>query len=589
VKKILFFLCLISLATSTQAQELQTWPQKIDEALWKKMAGQPAQLPFLVLMKEQAPLPQAGQLKGKDQKASYVFTQLKQRADASQAGLIAFLQEQRSEWKSFFIVNLLAVTGSPELLQTIARRDDVANIIDNAAFRMQEPLDVELENGPQSRSLIEWGLERINADDVWALGYRGQGVVIGGQDTGYDWEHPALKPSYRGYDAASDEADHNYNWHDAIHSYSPLNSDTLNPCGLDSPVPCDDNFHGTHTMGTMTGLDGDNVIGVAPESRWCACRNMERGWGSASTYLECFQWFLAPTNLDGQNPDPSKAPHVINNSWYCPEVEGCNPSNFALMDQAIDNLRAAGTVVVVSAGNSGSECSSVSAPAAMYEGSFAVGATAQNDTIAGFSSRGPVQVDGSGRMKPNVAAPGVGVRSAIPNGGYASFSGTSMAGPHVAGLVALVISANPELAGQVEVIENIIEQTAVPKTTDQNCGGVPGSQVPNHTYGFGRVDALAAVELALESVNSVKVTAAPSSLQVYPNPSSGQLFIKAENCSGDIRFSLYDLNGRMVFSQSGISGAGATALPAFGNQPAGIYFYRAFSGANSWSGKIILR
>jgi subtilisin family serine protease len=200
-----------------------------------------------------------------------------------------------------------------------------------------------------------------------------------------------------------------------------------------------------------------------------------------------------------------------------------------------------------------------------------------------------VLVDGSGRMKPNVAAPGVGVRSAIPNGGYASFSGTSMAGPHVAGLVALVISANPELAGQVEVIENIIEQTAVPKTTDQNCGGVPGSQVPNHTYGFGRVDALAAVELALESVNSVKVTAAPSSLLVYPNPSSGQLFIKAENCSGDIRFSLYDLNGRMVFSQSGISGAGATALPAFGNQPAGIYFYRAFSGANSWSGKIILR
>jgi subtilisin family serine protease len=589
VKNILFFLCLISLTATTMAQDLPTWPQKIDDALWAKMTSQPEQLPFLVLMNEQAPLPQAGQLKKKEQKADYVFTQLKQTAAASQADLISFLQEQRAEWQSFFIVNLLAVTGSPELLQTIARRDDVAQILDNATYRMLAPLDAALETSPQSRSLVEWGLERINADDVWALGYRGQGVVIGGQDTGYDWEHPALKPSYRGYDAASDEADHNYNWHDAIHSYSPLNSDTLNPCGLDSPVPCDDNFHGTHTMGTMTGLDGSNVIGVAPESRWCACRNMERGWGSASTYLECFQWFLAPTSLDGQNPDPSKAPHVINNSWYCPEVEGCNPSNFALMDQAIDNLRAAGTVVVVSAGNSGSECSSVSAPAAMYEGSFSVGATAQNDTIAGFSSRGPVLVDGSGRMKPNVAAPGVGVRSAIPNGGYASFSGTSMAGPHVAGLVALIISANPELAGQVQLIEEIIQQTAVPKTTNQTCGNVPGSQVPNHTYGFGRVDALAAVEAALESVNSTIGTAAPASLQVFPNPSSGQLFVKAENCSGNIRFLLYDLNGRLVFSHNDISaGSGATALPGLDNQPAGIYFYRAFAGTDSWSGKIIL-
>src|SRR5690606_6949367 len=190
---------------------------------------------------------------------------------------------------------------------------------------------------------------------------------------------------------------------------NPFNADSINPCGLDSKVPCDDNGHGTHTMGTMIGLDGPNQIGVAPEATWCACRNMERGWGTPFTYLECFEWFLAPTDLNNQNPDPTKAPHVINNSWSCPQAEGCDSSNWMLLDMAVMNLRLAGTVVVVSAGNSGSGCGSVSTPAAMFEGSFSVGATRENDTIAGFSSRGPVFVDGSLRLKPNVAAPGVSV------------------------------------------------------------------------------------------------------------------------------------------------------------------------------------
>ena len=139
---------------------------------------------------------------------------------------------------------------------------------------------------------------------------------------------------------------HNYNWHDSIHSGG-------GSCGADSPAPCDDFGHGTHTMGTMVGDDGGtNKIGVAPRRKWIGCRNMDQGVGTPATYTECFQWFIAPTDLPNQNPDPSKAPHVINNSWGCPPSEGCTDPT--VLQTVVENTRAAGIEVVVSAGNAGS-------------------------------------------------------------------------------------------------------------------------------------------------------------------------------------------------------------------------------------------
>jgi Domain of unknown function DUF11/Subtilase family/S-layer homology domain len=98
----------------------------------------------------------------------------------------------------------------------------------------------------------------------------------------------------------------------------------------------------------------------------------------------------------------------------------------------------------------------------------------------------------------------VDVRSSVPGGGYASFSGTSMAGPHVVGVVALVLSANPALIGEPDQIEPLLTGTAVPRTTTQECGDVPGSEIPNNTYGWGRIDALAAFssDLALSQTDS---------------------------------------------------------------------------------------
>ncbi len=249
-------------------------------------------------------------------------------------------------------------------------------------------------------------------------------------------------------------------------------------------------------MGTMVGDDGQgNQIGMAPGARWIGCRNMNSGVGTPATYAECFEWFVAPTDLNGQNPRPDLAPDVINNSWSCPASEGCNPDSLITV---VEDVRAAGILVVVSAGNSGSGgCSSINTPAAIYDASFTVGATDSDDQIAIFSSRGPVTVDGSNRLKPDVSAPGVSVYSSYPTNSYTSMSGTSMAAPHVAGLAALLISAHPSSRDQVDQLEQIITSCLPLRPPRDLCSDVPGSpRSPNNVYGYGRVDAWLALQIA---------------------------------------------------------------------------------------------
>lgn len=434
----------------------------------------------------------------KEAKADFIFNTL-QRQSQLQQPVLLILERDHIYYEKLWIVNALRVVADERWFEQLADYKEIISIIPNKAFVSNtQPLEAQQRiQATQDILATTWGINKINADSVWALGIMGQGVVVAGQDTGYDFDHLALIEQYRGND--NGVIDHNYNWHDAIHGPIPSTAGNNLPCGFDSKVPCDDGSHGTHTMGTCVGRDSinDKNIGVAPKARWIGCRNMDRGNGLLSTYLECFQYFLAPTDTNGQNPDPSKAPHVINNSWACPESENCNSSNYALMEAAIQTLTDAGIVVVVSNGNSGSSCKSTYDPAAIFSQSFSVGATDYNDAIASFSSRGPVTYNGSTYVKPDISAPGVSVNSCIPGTGYASYNGTSMAGPHVAGLVALIISANPDLAGDVSQIKEIITSTAKRLYSTQTCGGDNASSYPNNSFGYGRIDALAAVNEAL--------------------------------------------------------------------------------------------
>jgi subtilisin family serine protease len=307
---------------------------------------------------------------------------------------------------------------------------------------------------------------------------------------------------------------------------------------------------------------------------------MERGWGSPASYIECFEWFLAPTKVDGTEPDPSKAPHVIANSWSCPEQEGCVPENFDLMRTAIENHRAAGVMVVTSAGNSGGQgCESVSTPPSIFAAAFAVGATNIEDTITGFSSRGPATLSGDTILQPQVVAPGANIRSSIRNNGYANFSGTSMSGPHTAGAVALLISALPELAGNVDGLERIFRESATPLFSSQDCGDYPGDQHPNAVYGYGLINLAAAYELGQELV-STEENEVISAIQIFPNPTQGAINISVPANLQVTAYEVLDFTGAKLISSS-------NARLDLAQLPTGIYLVRVVTNAGTVVRKVV--
>jgi subtilisin family serine protease len=461
----------------------------LDRIFAGKAAGETAS--FLVVLRPQADLSGAERLTDRGQRRRFVFEALRSTADSSQEVLLRHLRAAGVPHRAFWLVNMVAVEGDRPLAEELAGRREVSFLAADRAAALSRLPAPEPEISPLAASAVEASLEQVHATAVWDLGYTGQGIVVGIADTGVAWEHPAVKNRYRGFDGTS--ASHAYNWHDSIHDPAPGN-----PCGSDSVAPCDDSSHGTHVTGTSVGTDGgDNRIGMAPGARWIGCRNMDRGNGTPARYTECFQFFLAPTDSADANPRPDLGADVISNSWGCPVSEGCTDPD--VLRAVVENTRAAGIFIAVAAGNEGGSCSTVATVPSFYEASFSVGAVSALDTIASFSSRGPVTADGSNRMKPDIVAPGVSIRSSVPGDGYSRFSGTSMATPHVSGAVALLWSAVPSLRGHVPETEELLRATAVRLTSEQECGGVAGSAIPNPVFGWGRLDIAAAVSSALAS------------------------------------------------------------------------------------------
>ena len=445
--------------------------------------GQQAE--FFVVLADQADLSAAANLQTKAEKGRFVFHTLFNKAQTTQGPVLEWLRERGLEHRSFYIVNGILVKGTREVAEALAARPDVARVEGNPRIDNHLPKPdayVDVPSGFERPDTIEPGINYTHAPQVWAQGFTGQQIVVASADTGVRWTHNALKPHYRGWDGQN--ADHDYNWHDSIHD------SVGNVCGNDSPFPCDDQAHGSHTTGTMIGDDGQgNQIGMAPGAKWIGCRNMDANNGTPARYIECMQWFLAPTRINGSDPDPTKAPDITNNSWHCPPTEGCSVDS---LQAAVEAQAAAGIMMVSAAQNAGPNCSTVENPPGIYEATYSIGAlTTGTDTIAGFSSRGPVTADGSNRTKPDISAPGTGTRSSTnaSDSSYANFSGTSMATPHIAGAVALLWSAIPSLRHQLAASRDALNNSAVHIDSTQ-CGT---AGPPNNVYGWGRVDIFAAV------------------------------------------------------------------------------------------------
>ncbi len=428
---------------------------------------------FFVVLKDKADLSQAKQIRKHGERTAYVYKKLNDFAGRSQARLRGLLKAANVDYKPFWIANTVRVTAGPKLLEKIAALPEVERVVAERRFQIPKPAPGRDQARIQT---IEWNIDRIRAPEVWStFGDRGDGIVVANIDTGVQFDHPALVRQYRG-NLGGGVFDHNYNWFDPSEV-----------CGSPSLAPCDNVFHGTHTMGTMVGDDGDpgtNQVGVAPHARWIAAKGCESNSCSDFALLASGQWVIAPTDLAGQNPRPDLAPNIVNNSW------GTDNGGDPFYQATVDAWNAAGIFPAFSNGNNGfGVCGTVGAPGS-YVNSYGAGAFDINNNIADFSSLGPSPF--ASELKPNVSAPGVNVRSSVPGGGYESFSGTSMASPHVAATVALMWSAAPSLVGDIATTRQLLDDSAV-DTEDLSCGGTADD---NNVWGEGRLDAFVAVDLS---------------------------------------------------------------------------------------------
>lgn len=429
---------------------------------------------LFVILRDQAEVRSAAEIPNREARLHAAYTMLTRHAEQSQANLRAKLDRLGVKYTTYYLVNALEVEGGLPLRAYLEQQPEVDRVLSSPRLRPLPGLPLAERGDAPAPTQPQWNITMIGVDRVWKeLHVTGTGIVVGQTDSGVHRDHPALRDGYRG---RGDQDD--YNWLD------PWN-------GTGSPT--DTAGHGTHTLGVAVGRNG---IGVAPGAEWIAC-TPARNLGNPARYLDCLQFLLAPYPQQGDPfrvGDAARAAHVLNNSWVCPPLEGCDPS--ALLP-AVRALRAAGIFVVAAASNNGPRCSSVSNPPAVYDEVFTVGEVDPAGNVTAASSRGPVTVDGSGRVKPDILAPGADVLSSLPGSTYGRHGGTSIAGPHVTGVVALMWSAQPRLIGNIERTEQILATTARPYTGERvGCfGDVSG--VPNNAAGYGVVDAYAAVKAAL--------------------------------------------------------------------------------------------
>ena len=419
-----------------------------------------------------------------------VVNELRDTARATQGDLLAALANLQRDglvvgFTPHWLVNGIVVVAAKPALLALSQHGDVDIIEADLVAALIEPVAVE-QVPPEKAAKgigITPGVVNIGARRVWdELGIRGEGALVGTLDTGVSGSHPALSARWRG-------------------NFAPWQHAWLDVLGTGTQFPSDGHGHGTHVTGTVTGLAPDDSIGVAPAAHWLACNAINQNSGSEldNDILAALAWFADP---DGDAGTIDDVPDVVQNSW------GVNETFSGYVDcdsrwwDAIDACEAAGVVLTWSAGNEGSASQSIRSPAdraTTLLNCFSVGSTIAVPpfTISSFSSRGPAGPNcgpEGNRVKPEIVAPGQDIYSSYPGGGYTTMSGTSMAGPHLAGVVALMRSANPDL--DVITIKQVLLDTAVDL----------GSAGEDNDYGHGLVDAFAAVLTVLGGVGYLEGT-----------------------------------------------------------------------------------
>lgn len=468
------------------------WAGEFSSGLEKQVSGRGGDesISALLVLEAQADIPaldrQLTHLKSSlSDRHEQVVAALQGIAHGSQQGLLKELANLRQQGKiegytPYWLVNGIVVRGGIASLRELAARPDVAVAEANLVVELIEPIDPggkPLDGATRDSRSVEPGVLALNAQRVWSeLGIDGSGVVVGNLDTGVDGSHPALADRYRGNDG------------------HPASECWLDVAG-NGPEPVDYNSHGTHVMGTICGGAPGDEVGVAPGAKWIASNVIAMGSGVSfdNAVLASLQFMTDP---DGDPATHDDMPAVVQNSW------GINESFSGYYDcdsrwwAAIDNCEAAGVVLTWSAGNEGPGSGTLRSPADRATSPyncFSVGSTLTTAPyeISSFSSQGPSGCGGAYATKPEVCAPGSAIRSSIPGGGYGVKSGTSMAGPHVAGVVALMRSANPDL--DVNSIKQILMETAVDL----------GEAGEDNVYGWGFVDAFAAVQVAMQDYGTL--------------------------------------------------------------------------------------
>ncbi len=451
-----------------------------------------AKVSILIMMADQAPISNLDTELREEraplaERHAAIITSLIDKAAATQGPLLTDLAALKATgevagYTPYWIANLVVAKMTVRTLRVVAARADVGTVYSNFTVSPMAAPMVCPELGGSLAIQVPPGLRAINAPRVWyELGFNGSGRLVGGLDSGVTGTHVALSARWRGAQAG---VPWQHAWLDRLgtNTQSPVDADV---CG-----------HGTHTMGTMVGLGAatHDTVGVAWGAQWIACNaigNPSTGAEFDNDVIAAFQWFADP---DGNPQTTADVPDVVENSWRINEdfpggYIDCDPRWWAVMD----GCEAAGCAVVFSAGNEGPGAETIGSPPDRITtptDAFAIGAVNATDfqfpyPIANFSSRGPSGCNHT-TIKPEVSAPGVTVYSTTRNGGYGQFgwSGTSMAGPHVSGTIALMRQANPNI--DVTTAKQILMRTA----RDEGAAG------EDNSYGWGVIDAYNAVRQA---------------------------------------------------------------------------------------------